>query len=32
MSKENVTFQLAPNKRAALNAIAVGMERNFTYN
>lgn len=31
MSKENVTFRLDPNKRAALDAIAAGMERNLTY-
>ncbi|MEQ9238554.1 CopG family ribbon-helix-helix protein [Coleofasciculus sp. E2-BRE-01] len=31
MSKENVTFRLDPDKRAALDAIAAGMERNLTY-
>ena len=31
MSKENVTFRLEPNKRAALDAIAAGMDRNLTY-
>ncbi|MEQ9355471.1 CopG family ribbon-helix-helix protein [Coleofasciculus chthonoplastes] len=31
MSKENVTFRLDPNKRAALDAIAAGMDRNLTY-
>ena len=31
MNKENVTFRLDPNKRAALDAIAAGMDRNLTY-
>ncbi|EDX76031.1 Ribbon-helix-helix protein, copG family [Coleofasciculus chthonoplastes PCC 7420] len=31
MSKENVTFRLDPDKRAALDAIAAGMDRNLTY-
>ncbi|NEP01554.1 MAG: CopG family transcriptional regulator [Symploca sp. SIO2E9] len=31
MSNENVTFRLDPNKRAALDAIAAGMDRTLTY-
>jgi predicted transcriptional regulator len=31
MSKENVTFRLDSNKRAALDAIAASMDRNLTY-
>ncbi|MGD2180101.1 CopG family ribbon-helix-helix protein [Lusitaniella coriacea] len=31
MSKDNVTFRLDSEKRAALDAIAAGLDRNLTY-